>query len=294
MTFTVWDRDKNTIPDFAAHMADQPGALSLDWHYQKILAAIWLDELQVIGWTRDELREAAASHLWEGDTLPEVAPDEDGMTLGDWLHKRYPSAGADTITRMVEGYPAAELTAAELAAGLRIPAEHREVEAHEGSANKCIFLNGEVATLETKLEADDCVRVPAVPPFVTVLSFERMAKLPPSAYSEDKGLRQLFDRLQLETSAVDAWRKRLKKRSTAAEKKARPRTTNHEDRASRLRKNRALVKEILAKWPDERTRPSDREMARQLATGTRKAETIRKVIAESRILGKLGKTTQHN
>jgi hypothetical protein len=73
--------------------------------------------------------------------------------------------------------------------------------------------------------------------------------------------------------------------------KRRPRTANPEDGASRTLQDNALLRELLAKWPDEKTRPADREMARQLATGTRKEETIRKRIAKWRELGKLGSVT---
>jgi hypothetical protein len=53
----------------------------------------------------------------------------------------------------------------------------------------------------------------------------------------------------------------------------------------------ALLRELNAKWPDERKRPSDRAMAKELATGTRKAETVRKVIAKARRSGELGSVT---
>jgi hypothetical protein len=76
-----------------------------------------------------------------------------------------------------------------------------------------------------------------------------------------------------------------------AEKNA-PRTTSPEDCSSRTLRDSALLRELRAKYPVETERPSDREMARQLATGTRKAESIRKRIAEWRKLGKLGNVTQ--
>lgn len=50
----------------------------------------------------------------------------------------------------------------------------------------------------------------------------------------------------------------------------------------------ALREEFLARFPDETRRPPDREMAAVLATGTRKAETVRKRIAAWRKAGKIG------
>lgn len=70
------------------------------------------------------------------------------------------------------------------------------------------------------------------------------------------------------------------------------RRADPEDCTRRASEERAMLAELLAKWPDETKRPTDREMARQLSTGSRKPETVRKRIAEWRKAGKLGSAAQ--
>jgi hypothetical protein len=74
-------------------------------------------------------------------------------------------------------------------------------------------------------------------------------------------------------------------------KTMRHRKVDPEDNISRQRADEAQLAELLAKWPDERKRPPDREMARQLAIGNRKEETVRKRIGKWRGSGLLGSVT---
>jgi len=57
----IWDRERNTIEQFAERMALERGALSAIEHYQQLWAAIWRGELAVSEGlspiTREELRD---------------------------------------------------------------------------------------------------------------------------------------------------------------------------------------------------------------------------------------------
>ena len=86
----------------------------------------------------------------------------------------------------------------------------------------------------------------------------------------------------------DTWLKNALDDNSTKPSSSRRRVPDLERQRAAKRDEDALRKEFLARFPDETRRPPDREMAAVLATGTRKAETIRKRIAAWRKAGKIG------
>lgn len=202
----VWDQEHGTIHQVAKAMADEPGALSFEWHYQRILAAIWRGELPMLEWAREDLWKGAAVHLWRGETLLVVDNDEDGMRLCDWLRKKYPQASLEMLERLVNGYAPTKI-----AADMGIVWSEKDSNQEKAELDKTevenldrhIFLNSEPTALEAELANGDCIRVPAVPPFVEVPSFDDLAILPLAGYSSE--FREVLNSIGIEIAVVKAW-----------------------------------------------------------------------------------------
>ena len=205
----VWEQERGTIPEFAKAMAEEPGALSFEWHYQRILAAIWRGDLLMLEWGRDDLWKWAASNLWKGETLLVVDHDEDGMRLCDWLRKKYPQASLEMLERLVKGYPPQKKTAAEMPivwSEKDCNQDKTHAQMHNtkvGNGDHHVFLNGEPSTLEAELTNGDCIRVPPVPPFVEVPSFDDLAILPLAVYGSE--FHAMLSCIAIKTADVKAW-----------------------------------------------------------------------------------------
>jgi len=102
----IWDRERNTIEQFAERMALERGALSATEHYQQLWPAIWRGELAVSEGlspiTREELRDRVRlfDSKWRGLSRLEITKEEAGQTLRRFLLEKFPSLPPETLVRM--------------------------------------------------------------------------------------------------------------------------------------------------------------------------------------------------
>jgi len=203
---SVWDCERGTIQQFANAMADEVGALPVAEQYQKLLAAIWREEITATdrdakSLTRDKLRDMVRlfDNRWRGCTLLEITKRHTGWTLQRMLLELFPTLKPEKITRLVNGYPPP-----------REPSLIKFVQKEPDDPDPLpdILVNGGPATPRTRLREGQLVSLPHIEPFIADLTFDDLATWGQQDYS-DKLRKACLDHLHIATKDVRAWRRRL-------------------------------------------------------------------------------------
>ncbi len=88
----VRDSNEATLAELVHAFSTEPGSYTKGHYWRALVAAFWRGELRASNWTREQLREIGHCCLRSGKELPPVAPDEKGMTAGEWLDKEHATA----------------------------------------------------------------------------------------------------------------------------------------------------------------------------------------------------------